>query len=105
MTVLNVRGEAYSVVRLDEGVVHGDNVDVIVLDAMACGQLDSCYIDGVGKTYALRKTIRPMRPNPLIPTCEDVLVAVSGPSGVVDEGASYLDNHDELSVVLRKSES
>ena len=54
-------------------------------------------------SIALRKTIRPMRPNPLIPTCADVLVTASWRSGVV-EGA-YLDNHDELSVVLRKLES
>jgi hypothetical protein len=29
------RGGAYSVVGLDEGVVHGDNVDVVVLDSIA----------------------------------------------------------------------
>lgn len=32
---LCLRGDAYSVVRLDEGVVHGDNVDVVVLDSIA----------------------------------------------------------------------
>lgn len=42
-----------------------------------------------------------MRPKPLIPTCENVSVAVSETGGVAAEGA-YLDNHDELSLVLRK---
>jgi hypothetical protein len=77
VVALFVLGEAYSVVGLDEGVVYGDNVDVVVLDAVTCGQRLMSCISGTGKTYALRKTIRPMRPNPLIPTCEDVLVAVS----------------------------
>ena len=37
--VVWVLGEAYSVVGLEEGVVYGDNVDVVVLDTVACGQL------------------------------------------------------------------
>jgi hypothetical protein len=29
-------GSAYGVVRLDEGVVDGDDVDIVVLDAAGC---------------------------------------------------------------------
>ena len=99
--VVWVLGEAYSVVGLDEGVVYGDNVDVVVLDPTDAISFGSNVIRGLEKTYALRKTIRPMRPKPLIPTCENVSVAVSETGGVAAEGA-YLDNHDELSLVLRK---
>lgn len=34
-------GGAYSVVGLDEGVVYGDDVDVVVLDTASCHQ--HCY--------------------------------------------------------------
>lgn len=44
------------------------------------------------ETYALRKTIRPMRPKPLIPTCADGSMGAAGCSGVLE---TYLDNHDE----------
>jgi hypothetical protein len=37
--------------------------------------------------------MRPMRPKPLIPTCEEMSVAVTSCSGV---GEAHLDDHDEL---------
>jgi hypothetical protein len=55
--------------------------------------LEFTYICQCEETYALRKTIRPMRPKPLIPTCDGVLVAGAWPSGVEE---AHLDNHDEL---------
>jgi hypothetical protein len=63
-------GVAYSVVRLDEGVVYGDDVDVVVLDAAGTVSSGTAVYMITENTYALRKTIRPMRPKPLIPTYE-----------------------------------
>lgn len=58
---------AYSIVGLDEGVVDGDDVDIVVLDTAWEGQSRRGWA-GMVDTYALRKTILPMRPKPLIPT-------------------------------------
>ena len=92
-------GCAHGIGRVNEGVVDGDDVDIVVFDA--AGRTKSVLalagaFEGMG-THALRKTIRPMRPKPLIPTCRRSM-AGSGTSG---EGSAHLDNHDELSDVLR----
>lgn len=62
------KGATYGIVRLNEGVVACNNFDVTVLDAeryisilIRCSPGES--------THAFLKTIRPIRPKPLIPTC------------------------------------
>ena len=70
-------GIAHGIVRLDEGVVDGDNVNVVVLDAgLQCQSrlTDGQVWRGWGDAHALRKTILPMRPKPLIPTLTTILV-------------------------------
>lgn len=59
--------------RLDEGIVDGHDLHISVLDAVIAHQLELRYLeDGkkamAGQTYAFRKTIRPIRPKPLMPT-------------------------------------
>jgi hypothetical protein len=59
-------GATYGVVWLNEGVVASNNFDVAMLDPIP-GQ-PCTVLFHVPMTYALRKTIRPIRPKPLIPT-------------------------------------
>ena len=60
------RGRTHGVVWLNEGVVASNNFDVTMLDPIL-NQLCAGSVH-VSMTYALRKTIRPIRPKPLIPT-------------------------------------
>jgi hypothetical protein len=59
-------GDAYGVVGLDEGVVHGDDVDIVVLNRVAEDNAtwrDNQRMPRMQFVYHL-----PMRPKPLIPT-------------------------------------
>ena len=56
----------HGVVWLNEGVVASNNFDVAVLDPKPSQMCT--VVSHVPITYALRKTIRPIRPKPLIPT-------------------------------------
>lgn len=68
-------GIAYSIVGLDERVVDGDDVDVVVLDAkQVCQTRTKSKCRWAGFTHALRKTMRPMRPKPLIPTLTTIVM-------------------------------
>lgn len=64
----------YSVVWLNERVVDGNDLDFTVLDAVLGSALTVPWaqvaVTGIWScTYALRKTIRPILPKPLIPHC------------------------------------
>lgn len=67
----------HSIVRLNERIVDGDDLDVSVLDT---GHVISVSYGNGGSnvrgTYALRKTILPIRPKPLIPTSVSDMIAV-----------------------------
>lgn len=83
----------YSVLGLNEGVVDGDNVDLIVLNTVASlvsGGPAASYLSR-RCTYALRKTIRPMRPKPLIPTCS--LISCCSSVAIWTALVVYLDTH------------
>lgn len=70
-------GIAHGIVRLNEGVVDGDNVNVVVLNAGRWCQSRLANRQawrGWGDAHALRKTILPMRPKPLIPTLTTIVV-------------------------------
>jgi len=59
-------GGTHGVVGLDEGVIAGNDVDVLVLDTAL--PVSRVFSHEAMATHALRKTIRPMRPKPLMPT-------------------------------------
>lgn len=78
---LEVRFEAWvthGIVGLNERIVDGDDLDVSVLDA---GHVISASYGKRGSnvrgTYALRKTILPIRPKPLIPTSVSDMTAIN----------------------------
>jgi len=81
----------YGVVWLNEGVVASNDVDVIVLDAMSRVSFRRARLK-TGETHALRKTMRPMRPKPLIPTWRVLSVLLSYRS-VHTWNLPYLDDH------------
>ena len=63
-------GSSYGVVWLNERIVDGHDVDIVVLHAVGTkSELGTGNTTRLGLiTYALRKTILPMRPKPLMPT-------------------------------------
>lgn len=71
----------YSVVWLNERVVDGNDLDFTVLDAVLGSALTVPWaqvaVTGIWScTYALRKTIRPILPKPLIPHCYGCIMSM-----------------------------
>jgi hypothetical protein len=60
-------GDAYGVVGLDEGVVHGDDVDIVVLNRVAEDDSSDTELKSVQHLEA-RNCEDTHRPKPLIPT-------------------------------------
>ena len=54
--------DTYGIVGFDEGIVDSNNLEVVVLDAEA--SVNIWLVQSVEGPYALRKTIRPILPNP-----------------------------------------
>ena len=84
--------ETHSILGLDEGIVDGNDLNVVVLDALnvsvtaagvlgvrmltRCGRPEREVSDGARKRWTLKGglTMRPMRPKPLMPTLVTILM-------------------------------
>lgn len=104
----------YGVVWLDERVVDGNDLNVAVLDAALqsapiVSSLQGTALALASLTYALRKTIRPILPKPLMPHCclciSMCLHILSRCPNVLDLVSAHLDNHvcDSTVVVWDRS--